>query len=391
MYRQDILWIFFFTMCGVTPVILAQNVFHCFNLQYSGPIEDVIKMKPTGLVEKTSDAANAGRQFAIVLGANVLGQIPVAGAILGATFEGIAELFGGGGLDPEDVYNSLTEEINQLKEYMDQEISEAKLDYIKKIFGTSNGGILSYSMHCQKTYKNDAEDMAPCLENLHSMLTTQYHFFLPSDSKVSSYEFSLPLFRMYGQLFVDTLLEQIVAARTRGKESQAAAFADTLINKVEAFKKHYEESVEKIVFLHYKPHIMPENNGNCATNTGVSMCVCSIAIGPSKFDEAEIEKEGESIKNFCIGLYYSSGNPCGLAKQNYIQRYARKHVEAVVTYWKKQLGDIVDTWVKTAEELKPLKANLKRYKMYTYCYYYYCCCCCCCYCYYYYYYYYYYY
>ena len=235
MYRQDILWIFFFTMCGVTPVILAQDFFNCFNLQYSGPIEDVIEMKPTGLVEKTSDAAKAGRQFAIVLGANVLGQIPVVGTILGAMFEGIAELFGGGGLDPEDVYNSLAEEINQLKEYMDQEISEAKLDYIKKIFGTSNGGILSYSMHCQKTYKNDAEDMAPCLENLHSMLTTQYHFFLPSDSKVSSYEFSLPLFRMYGQLFVDTLLEQIGAARARGKESQAVAFADTLINKVEAF------------------------------------------------------------------------------------------------------------------------------------------------------------
>ena len=368
MYRQDILWIFFFTMCGVTPVILAQNSFHCFNLQYSGPIEDVIEMKPTGLVEKTSDAANAGRQFAIVLGANVLGQIPVVGTILGAMFEGIAELFGGGGLDPEDVYNSLAEEINQLKEYMDQEISEAKLDYIKKIFGTSNGGILSYSMHCQKTYKNDAEDMAPCLENLHSMLTTQYHFFLPSDSKVSSYEFSLPLFRMYGQLFVDTLLEQIGAARARGKESQAAAFADTLINKVEAFKKHYEDSLEKIARLHYEPHIMPENNGNCAPipNTGVSMCVCSIALGPSKFNDAEIKKAGKSIKNFCIGIFYGISDPCTLAKKKYKERYAKKHAKAVATYWKKQLGNIVDTWVKTAEELKPLKANLKRYKMYTY-------------------------
>ena len=134
---------------------------------------------------------------------------------------------------------------------------------------------------------------------------------------------------------------------------------------------------------------MPENNGDCAPipDKGVDMCVCSIAIGPSKFNDAEIKKAGKSIKNFCIGVYYSSGNPCELAKKNYIQRYARKHVEAVATYWKKQLGDIVDTWVKTAEELKSLKANLKRYKMYTY---YYCCCYCCCYYYHYYYYYYYY-
>ena len=43
---------------------------------------------------------------------------------------------------------------------MDQEIVEAKLDYIKKAFGTSHGGILSYTMHCEKTYKGDAEDMA---------------------------------------------------------------------------------------------------------------------------------------------------------------------------------------------------------------------------------------
>ena len=356
-------------VCGVTPVILAQDIFSCHNLQYAGPIKEVIEMRPTKLAEKTSNAAKIGIGFAKTMTSNAIGEIPVVGSILSTLFDELADVYGpGGDLDPEEVYNSLKVEIDQLKEYMDQEISEAKLDYIKKIFGTSNGGILSYSMHCQKTYKNDAEDMAPCLENLHSMLTTQYHFFLPSDSKVSSYEFSLPLFRMYGQLFVDTLLEQIVAARTRGKESQAAAFADTLINKVEEFKKHYVESVEKVVRLHYEPHIMPENNGNCAPipNMGVSMCACTIALGPSKFNDADIKKLGKSIKNFCIGIYYGISDPCTLAKKNYKERYAKKHGTAVATYWKKQLGDIVVTWVKTAVELKPLKANLKRYKMYTY-------------------------
>ena len=255
-------------------------------------------------------------------------------------------------------------EIDQLKEYMDQEISEAKLDYIKKIFGTSNGGILSYSMHCQKTYKNEAEDMAPCLENLHGMLITQYHFFLPSDSKVSSYEFSLPLFRMYGQLFVDTLLEQIGAARARGKESQAVAFADTLINKVEAFKEHYQESVIKIARRHYEPHVMPENNGKCAPipDQGVDMCVCSIAIGPNKFDEAEIKKKGESIKNFCFGVYYNrNSNACSLAKRDYMKKNAGERLTAIKSYWNKQVGETVKNWVKTANELKSLKENMKRY------------------------------
>ena len=113
---------------------------------------------------------------------------------------------------------------------------------------------------------------------------------------------------------------------------------------------------------------MPENNGNCAPipNMGVTMCACTIALGPSKFNDADIKKLGKSIKNFCIGIYYGISDPCTLAKKNYKERYAKKHGTAVVTYWKKQLGDIVVTWVKTAEELKPLKANLKRYKMYTY-------------------------
>ena len=365
MASQTVMWIIIFAVCGVTPVILAQDVFSCYNLQYAGPIKEVIEMRPTKLAEKTSNAAKIGIGFAKTMTSNAIGEIPVVGSILSTLFDELADVYGpGGDLDPEDVYNSLKVEIDQLKEYMDQEISEAKLDYIKKIFGTSNGGILSYSMHCQKTYKNDAEDMAPCLENLHSMLTTQYHFFLPSDSKVSSYEFSLPLFRMYGQLFVDTLLEQIGAARARGKESQAVAFADTLINKVEAFKEHYQESVIKIARRHYEPHVMPKNNGKCAPfpDQGVDMCVCSIAIGPNKFDEAEIKKKGESMKNFCFGVYYNrNSDGCSLAKKDYMKKNARQRLTDIKSYWDKQVGETVKNWVKTANELKSLKENMKRY------------------------------
>ena len=139
---------------------------------------------------------------------------------------------------------------------MDQEINEVKLDYmyIKKAFGSSHGGILSYAMYCQKTYQGDADEIAPCLENVHAMLTQQYHFFLPSDSRVSSYEFSLPLFRMYGELFVDTVMEQIAAARKRGKETQAVAMADNLITKVNQFKEHYTTSLRKIAKLLAEPH-----------------------------------------------------------------------------------------------------------------------------------------
>lgn len=365
MARQVIMWILIFTVCGVTPVILAKDKFYCHNLQYAGPIKDVITMKPTKLAEKTSNAAKIGIGFAKTMISNTIGEIPAVGSILSALFDELADVFGlGGGLDPEDVYNSLKAEIDKLKEYMDQEILEAKLENIKNAFGTRNGGILSYAMYCQKTYKNDAQDMAPCLENVNAMLTSHYHNFLLEDGKpVSVYESSLPLFRMYGQLYVDTLLELIGAARKRGKESQAAAQADTLINKVARFKKYYEKSFNKIEALHTKVRIMPEDNGGCGYIPGadLNMCVCSLGIGPNKFDEAEIKKKGKSLKNWCVGIYFKSNiDPCSWALNAYNRTYAiiRKH--AIQSYWKKQVGEAVENWVKMADELKPLKENMKR-------------------------------
>lgn len=109
---------------------------------------------------------------------------------------------------------------------------------------------------------------------------------------------------------------------------------------------------------------MPENNGNCAPipYAGVTMCICSIAIGPNKFDEAEIKKRGKSSKDWCIGLYYNSNtHPCSRAKKDY--KTGSYHITrelAIQSYWEKQVGETVMNWVKIANELKPLKENMKR-------------------------------
>ena len=98
--------------------------------------------------------------------------------------------------------------------------------------------MLGYAQHCKDTYKDDVDDMSACLENLRAMIAEQYHFFLPEDDKASSCEQTLPLFRMYGQLFVDTILDQIHVAKKRGRNSLAAAHAQALITKVAEFKAH---------------------------------------------------------------------------------------------------------------------------------------------------------
>ena len=109
---------------------------------------------------------------------------------------------------------------------------------------------------------------------------------------------------------------------------------------------------------------MPENNGDCAPipDRGVDRCVCSIAIGPNKFDEAEIKKKGESIKNFCFGAYFNrNSNACSLAKRDYMKKNAGERLTAIKSYWNKQVGETVKNWVKTANELESLKEKMKRY------------------------------
>lgn len=363
--NQTMLWILILTACGVTPLIRVNgDEFVCHNVEYAGPIKEVIQIKPTKLAEKTSNAAKHVKGLAIAVASGVIAKIPVAGSILGAVFKELAGAFGNKGLQAEDVYNSLKKEIDQLKSYVDQEIDEVKLDYIKKAFGTSRGGILSYAMHCQKTYQGDADDIAPCLENVNAMLTQQYHFFMPSDSRLSSYEFSLPLFRMYGELFVDTVMEQIAVAMTRGKETQAAAMADTLITKVKQLEEHYTTSLVKIAKLHAEPHVSTDSGkADCALIPyhNVRMCICTLAIGPNKISSSDTKDPAKSLKNFCVGVYYGTNSDvCKIAKKEYFEGYAEDHVQAIKTYWKKQVGDTVESWTKTAEALEGLREKVKR-------------------------------
>ena len=360
------LCVLIFIAYGMIALTDAEDVIKCMNLHYSGPIKEVIEMKPTKLAEATNKAADVAKGFATDLASNALDSIPFFGSGLSSLFGHLMDAYDDDGeFSAENVYNTLSKEISQLKKYMDQEIEELKFDQIKSKFGTERGGMLSYAQHCKDTYKSDPDDMANCLENLRSMLIAQYHFFLPEDSKPSSYEQTLPLFRMYGQLYVDTLLDQIHVAKKNGKDSQAVAHAKALIKRVGEFKSHTDTAVKAILKLQITPHIMPPNdNPQCARMDGGNVfCVCTLAIGPSKFDK--VDKSGSptgDTKNFCIGVEYNPARlNCEITKYKYARQYFKDHGTAVETYWKRQLVDTVKKWEETAEILKPMVENHKRY------------------------------
>ena len=319
-------------------------------------------MKPTELAEATATAAAAAEGFASDMVSGAIGGIPYVGIMLSSLFEQWLSVYGKGELDVVAVYNSLKLEIDQLRRYMDQEIEELKVDQIEKAFGTDGGGMLGYAEHCNNTYKEDPDDMSACLENLRALMAQQYNFFLPKDEKASSYEQTLPLFRMYGQLFVNTVLDQIHVAKKRSKNSQAAAHAQALITKVAKFKAHLLDSVKKIILHQVAPHIMPpKKNPSCAGSSQLAMCVCTISIGPSYFDA--VDKSGfptDKTKNFCVGVTHLSADSCKTTMKMYAKKYAREYAKAVATYWGRQVGVIVNDWAKTAERLKPMVDNHKR-------------------------------
>lgn len=107
-------------------------------------------------------------------------------------------------------------------------------------------------------------------------------------------------------------------------------------------------------------HARGRQPGLCPLDGGVAMCVCTIAIGPSKFDKVDAKGHptGET-KNFCIAVTYNR-NSCSFAKNGYKRNFMRKHAQAIATYWKKQLGDAVSQWRGTAKNLEPMVENHKR-------------------------------
>lgn len=123
-------------VCALLPVTDAEDQVVCMNMEYSGPVKEVIEAKATKLAE--DEAGSKGRQFALDLIEYGIGKIPHVGEALDFFFGQIKDSLSGdsGELSAEDVYNSLKEEIKQLRQYMDEEIVELKIDQIKKIFGT---------------------------------------------------------------------------------------------------------------------------------------------------------------------------------------------------------------------------------------------------------------
>ena len=217
----------------------------CLKLSYIGPVGEVINREPTKLALASDNAAVA---MLASVGSLVSGEVPVVGSFLGFVFDSIMTNFlVDQGNVIEKMYESLFSEIQALRQYVDQNIKVINLQYVKDMYGTTEGGIFGIATYCRNTFKGHAEEMDQCLGKLRTTLIQQYHFFMPDENDVELNELTLPLFREYGQMFVETVLEQINVAKQKGKDSIAAAHTQELIKKIEAFKVHSENAVAQIL------------------------------------------------------------------------------------------------------------------------------------------------
>ncbi|KAJ7388814.1 hypothetical protein OS493_035371 [Desmophyllum pertusum] len=257
MSPQATLFAFILVVCGLSPLTDAQDAIHCENLEYTGPIRENQRM------------------FTTVL------QIEIA----------------------------------QLRKYMDQSIEDIKVDYVRKAFWNKQRWNPELRATLRRNLRRRRGRNGAFAWRIYALcLSQQYHFFLPEGETPSAYEQTLPLFRMYGQLYVDTLLDQIAVAKTKGKESLAVKQAEALIAKVKEFTEHAKMAFNLIVRHHLTPHIMPtKDNPDCEVlpGTNVKMCVCTLSIGPGKFDEIDV-KGGpkDKTKNWCVGITYNARDSC---------------------------------------------------------------------------------
>ena len=115
--------------------------------------------------------------------------------------------------------------------------SEYQSGQLAFMFGTREGGIYSASPPTAEIYFQGTRGRDGPMTVWFSSTT----FVITDDDVVELNELTLPLFREYGQLFVETLLEQINVAKQKGKDSIAAAHTKELISKIEAFREPCHE------------------------------------------------------------------------------------------------------------------------------------------------------
>ena len=223
---------------------------NCHDGQYNGTIRTIVDTGPSDIAKASDDRAADLLSYVQPIFSTVIGQVLPYSDLVFGVIDGIIAAIGGG--STQDPYSALLqtlyEEIERLKAYVDSKIELAALIDLDNDLGSKHAGIFGRVEDTK--YAETTEELWDELDQLHGALQDAHDHFVPSTDSIISYEASLPYFRVFGDLLITCLLDQIQAAKALGYTSKVAYIAEEIQDRANIFYSHYITAIRTIIKDH---------------------------------------------------------------------------------------------------------------------------------------------
>ena len=220
---------------------------------------------------------------------------------------------------------------------------KASVEWLEAELGTAvpRAGLLGVAM---KVKGRTGTDLMRSLDSLNTLLIVKFNHFVPKSDSVASYERTLPLFRIYGDLYVTTLVSEIAEFKRVRQHYDAAMKVTELQNVVSRFQQHWTKACGNILadrtrLPNYDCIYFPYMHGakiatTCRTKMEGKVCYVSTDCYSShgSFADEYATKNAEERMR--------------AARSTFVQNRRRN----LLKYWKNQVGNIVEQWKMIASE-----------------------------------------
>ena len=272
----------------------------------------VITSGPTKLAKATADNDDKILAASKDIAFGAIGEIK-GGSFVTGLIDGITGLSGGKSDTDKlfDLYNQLVDEINNLTKYIDDKMMKASVEWLEAELGTAvpRAGLLGVAM---KVKGRTGTDLMRSLDSLNTLLIVKFNHFVPKSDSVASYERTLPLFRIYGDLYVTTLVSEIAEFKRVRQHYDAAMKVTELQNVVSRFQQHWTKACGNILadrtrLPNYDCIYFPYMHGakiatTCRTKMEGKVCYVSTDCYSSRgsfADEYATKNAESSSQHFC--------------------------------------------------------------------------------------------
>ena len=350
---------------------LASSQSGCSNGHYTAPeINSVVTGTATNLAKATVQHGDALVDSMKALVGGVIGLLP-GGAFVSGLFSAIGNVIGGGD-DPVQVlanmYNELVQEIENLRNYVDDRIEQTNLEWVKRQLGDASGGLMAVARTIVDIDGRDLDELEGELDDLYDALILNYYQFAPptTDTAIASFERTLPLFRQFADLILTTMVSEIAVKKLLCKDDDAASKTTALQERITIMEQHYTAATAAIIADH-------------SSLESYTCCKSSMWLGWWAFaklayylGECTTDMDESTCKTrYEVGCDYSgvTSNVDGLNKafnwakgdiESARSSFVSTRTSELTVYWERELKDAVDNWKRiSSESAKIQNAYLK--------------------------------